>query len=87
MAVILNWMQKFYDKSGERLSYMVRGASDFQNSKIVFVTNGASKAVIEHRSNITYITKNNLIQCSIFYSVRKVNTCNLAKRPRPVFIS
>jgi hypothetical protein len=69
-GVILNWMQKYYDKTNERLSYMVRGASDFQNSKIVFVTNGASKAVIEH-SQTHDITKNNLLECSIFYAVRK----------------
>ena len=69
-GVILNWMQKYYDKYGDRISYMVRGASDFQNSKIVFVTNGASKAVIEH-SQTHDITKNNLIECSIFYAVRQ----------------
>lgn len=74
-GVILNWMQKYYDKTGERISYMVRGASDFQNSKIVFVTNGASKAVIEH-SQTHDITKNNIIECSIFYAVRKCINAN-----------
>ncbi len=69
--VILNWMQKYYDKSNERLAYMVRGASDFQNSKIVFITNGASVAVIEH-SQTHNITKNNLTECSIFFAVRHV---------------
>jgi hypothetical protein len=46
--VILNWMQKFYDKSNERLAYMVRGASDFQNNKIVFITLNPSKAVLDY---------------------------------------
>ena len=67
--VILNWMQQFYDKTGERLAYMVRGASDFQNNKIVFITNGASKAVIEH-SQTHNVTQKNIIQSSIFFAVR-----------------
>lgn len=67
--VILNWMQQFYDKSNERLAYMVRGASDFQNNKIVFITTNPSKAVVEH-SQTHDITKSNLIQNCIFYAVR-----------------
>ncbi len=69
--VILNWMQNFYDHKGERLAYMVRGASDFQNNKIVFIDNSPSKAVIEH-SQTHNITKINLIPNCIFYAVRKV---------------
>ena len=69
--VILNWMQQFYDKKNERLAYMVRGASDFQNNKIVFITNGPSKAVIEH-SQTHDITQNNLIENGIFFSVRHI---------------
>jgi len=67
--VILNWMQQFYDKKGERIAYMVRGASDFQNNKIVFITINPSKAVVKH-SQTHDITKKNLIQSCIFYAVR-----------------
>jgi len=67
--VILNWMQQFYDKTNERLAYMVRGASDFQNNKIVFITTNPSKAVVEH-SQTHDITQSNLIQNCIFYAVR-----------------
>ena len=72
-GVILNWMQNFYDNQGDRLAYMVRGASDFQNNKIVFIDNSPSKAVIEH-SQTHNITKKNLIPNCIFYTVRKVIT-------------
>lgn len=67
--VILNWMQQFYDKFSERLAYMVRGASDFQNNKIVFITNTPSKSVVNH-SQTHDITANNLIQNAIFIAVR-----------------
>ncbi len=67
--VILNWMQQFYDKTNQRLAYMVRGASDFQNNKIVFITTNPSKAVVEH-SQTHDITQSNLIQNCIFYAVR-----------------
>ena len=68
--VILNWMQQYYDKTSERLAYMVRGASDFQNNRIVFITNAPSKAVVEH-SQTHDITRNNLIESTIFYAVRR----------------
>ncbi len=68
--VILNWMQQFYDKSVDRIAYMVRGASDFQNNQIVFITLNPSEAVVNH-SQTHDITKNNLIQNCIYFAVRK----------------
>ena len=64
-GVILNWMQNYYDKQGERIAYMVRGASDFQNNKIVFIKIQPSNAVINY-SRTHNITKNNLIENCIF---------------------
>lgn len=69
--VILNWMANYYDKENERIAYMVRGASDFQNNQIVFITINPSKAVIEH-SQTHDITKNNLIQSCIFFAARHI---------------
>lgn len=68
--VILNWMQQYYDKNGKRLSYMVRGASDFQNNQIIFLSLNPSKAVINH-SQTHDVTQNNLIENCIFFAVRK----------------
>ena len=67
--VILNWMQQFYDKTNPRIAYMVRGASDFQNNKIIFITLTPSEAVVNH-SQTHDITINNLIPNSIFFAVR-----------------
>jgi hypothetical protein len=68
--VILNWMQQYYDKDEKRIAYMVRGASDFQNNQIVFITLNPSKAVVDH-SQTHDITKNNLIHNCIYFAVRK----------------
>jgi hypothetical protein len=68
--VILNWMQQFYDKNEDRIAYVVRGASDFQNNQIIFITLNPSKAVVNH-SQTHDITKNNLIQNCIYFAVRK----------------
>ena len=69
--VILNWMQQFYDKNNPRIAYMVRGASDFQNNQIVFITLSPSKAVVNH-SQTHDITVNNLIPNCIFFTARRV---------------
>ena len=68
--VILNWMQLFYEKTNDRIAYMVRGASDFQNNQIVFITQTPSIAVVSH-SQTHDITKNNLIENCIYFAVRK----------------
>lgn len=68
--VILNWLQNYYDKQSERLAYLVRGASDFQNNNIVFFTLKPSQAVISH-SQTNDVTKNNIIPNFIFFAVRR----------------
>ncbi len=69
--VILNWMAQFYDNESERIAYMVRGASDFQNNQIVFITNTPSSAVVSH-SQTHNITRKNLIHSCIFFTVRHI---------------
>ncbi len=69
--VILNWLQNYYDQvNPERLAYLVRGASDFQNNNIVFLSTQPSQAVIQH-SQTNNVTKNNVIQNCIFFAVRR----------------
>ncbi|MBQ9213394.1 MAG: hypothetical protein IJ150_05580, partial [Bacteroidales bacterium] len=67
--VILNWMAEYYDNDSERLAYMVRGASDFQNNQIVFITLNPSQAVLDY-SRTHNITAKNLMQSAIFFTVR-----------------
>ncbi|MDD6087741.1 MAG: hypothetical protein PUB69_00240 [Desulfovibrionaceae bacterium] len=68
---IINWIQNRYDKINERIAYLVRGASDFQNNKIVFITISPSNSVLKN-SRTNDITVNNIIENSIFYTVRHV---------------
>ena len=67
--VILNWMQKYYSPEEERIAYMVRGASDFQNNQIVFITLKPSQTVINH-SQTHNISMRHLIPNCIFLAVR-----------------
>ena len=68
-GVIMKWLQQYYDKENPRIAYLVRGASDFQNNNIVFITINPSKAVIEY-SRTNDITIKNLIENCIYFSVR-----------------
>lgn len=68
---IINWIQTQYDKINERIAYLVRGASDFQNNNIVFITISPSRSVLK-KSMTNDITVNNLIENCIFYTVRHV---------------
>lgn len=69
-GTIMKWIQKYYDKDSERLSYMVRGAADFQNNQIVFLTLSPSQNVLGH-SQTHNITKNNLMENAVYFGVRK----------------
>lgn len=68
-GVIMKWIQRFYDKGGERIAYMVRGAADFQNNRIVFITQGPSEAVVKH-SQTHNITRNNITENGVYFAIR-----------------
>ena len=74
-GVILNWMQQYYDKASKRLAYMVRGASDFQNNRIVFLSMAPSKAVINH-SQTHDVTEKNVLENAVFFTVRHCLSMN-----------
>ena len=68
-GIILNWLQNYYAKSPERIAYMVRGASDFQSSKIINITLTPSQAAIDN--SITHdIVAQNLIPFCFFLTIR-----------------
>ncbi len=68
-GIILNWLQNYYAKSPERIAYMVRGASDFQGSKIINITLTPSQAAIDN--SITHdIVAQNLIPFCFFLTIR-----------------
>ena len=68
-GVIMKWIQHHYDNDNERIAYMVRGAADFQNNKIVFITLAPSKSVVNH-SQTHNITANNLTANGVYFAVR-----------------
>ena len=68
-GIILNWLQAYYVKSATRIAYMVRGASDFQSSKIINITLSPSQAAIDN--SITHdIVPCNLIPFCLFLTIR-----------------
>lgn len=68
-GVIMKWIQRFYDKEGERIAYMVRGAADFQNNRIVFLTLAPSQGVIDY-CRYHYVTSNNITENGVYFAVR-----------------
>ena len=68
-GVIMNWIRKYYDKNGDRIAYMVRGAADFQNNRIVHITLSPSEIVIKKCINHT-ITRKNLTANCVYFAVR-----------------
>lgn len=67
---IKDWLREFKD-AGTPLGYLVRGSSDVQNNRVVFITWKPSDSVI-NAGNASSITKKNIIENAIFYSVRTV---------------
>lgn len=65
---IKDWL-RLYNDNEDSLGYLVRGSCDVQNSKVVFITLKPSKSVL-NASNASHITKNNIIENIIFFSVR-----------------
>jgi hypothetical protein len=68
---IINWLRKFYDKKSERLAYLRMQGTDMQNNQGVFFTNQPTSNDLLKKLT-TNITKNNLIEMSIYLAVRHV---------------
>jgi len=66
---IINWLRQFFDKEGERIGYLRFQGTDFQTNSHVFITDEPSENDIR-QSKITSITRNNLLEMSIYFAVR-----------------
>lgn len=69
---IKDWLRMYnkeFSTGKYNLGYLVRGAVDFQNNKIIFLTQTPSKAVLD-ASNANEINENNLMINFIFMAVR-----------------
>ena len=68
---IIEWLRKYYDKKCERIAYLRMQGTDMQNNQGVFITNHPSENDIV-KSLTTNITINNLIEMSIYLTIRHI---------------
>ena len=66
---IINWLRKYFDKKSERIGYLRIQGTDVQQNNTIFVTSKPSDSDFRE-SKVTEITKNNLIEISIYLAVR-----------------
>ena len=68
-AYIIEWLRKFYDKNTEHLAFLRMQGTDFSNNRGIFFTTTLSGN--DYKKHLfTFITPNNLIPTSIYFSVR-----------------
>ncbi|MDR2951795.1 MAG: hypothetical protein LBU82_00985, partial [Treponema sp.] len=68
---IIEWLRNYYDKEGEKIAYLRMLGTDMQNSQGVYIIGQLSANDIKEQK-YTIITKNNLIEMSIYFATRKV---------------
>jgi hypothetical protein len=68
---IIDWLRIYFDKKNDRIAYLRIQGTDIQQSNTIFVTSQPSESDFRE-SKVTEVTKNNLIQASIYFAVRKV---------------
>jgi hypothetical protein len=67
---IIDWLRKYYDKKSETIAFLRMQGTDIQNNLGVFITNNLSQNdIVKHL--FTMITRNNIIEMSIYFAVRK----------------
>ena len=67
---IKDWL-RIYNDNENSIGWLVRGSSDVQNNRVVFITSQPSASVL-NASNANQITPKNLVVNSIFHAVRNV---------------
>jgi hypothetical protein len=72
---IIEWLRNYYDKKGEKTAYLRMLGTDMQNSQGVYIIGQLSENDLREQK-YTIITKNNLIEMSIYFTVRKVIPAN-----------
>lgn len=68
---IIDWLRKFYDKKYERIAYLRIQGVDVQQNRTIFITIQPSKSDFK-QSKVTEITRNNLIEMSIYHTLRRM---------------
>lgn len=68
---VIKWLQCYYDKTNVQIAYLRMVGTDMQNNNGVFVTNILSDN--DYKKHLfTIITKNNIFQMSIYFTIRHV---------------
>jgi hypothetical protein len=68
---IINWIRGYFDKKNERIGFLRFQGTDFQTNNHVFLTLAPTPNDIKE-SKTTFLTKENLIQISIYLTIRQV---------------
>ena len=68
---IIDWLRKYFDKKSERIGYLRIQGTDVQQNNTIFVTSKPSDSDFRE-SKVTEITKNNLIETSIYFTLRNM---------------
>jgi hypothetical protein len=67
---ISDWLRSFYDKKNEIIGYLILPGVDMQQQNGVYITSQPTKSdILQHKT--AGITKNNLIEMSIYLAVRQ----------------
>lgn len=70
-SFIIDWLRKYFDKRGEKIGYLRIQGTDVQQNRTIFITSKPSDSDFRE-SKVTEITKNNLIQISIYFTLRNI---------------
>lgn len=68
---VIDWLRRYYDKNGKRISYLRILGTDMQCNKYIFVTNNPSPNDFKEKL-LADVTCNNLIVICIYYTIRHV---------------
>ncbi|MEN9443620.1 MAG: hypothetical protein RIS47_510, partial [Bacteroidota bacterium] len=69
--LVIDWLRKYYDKKSDKVAYLRLLGTDMQHNKDIFITNSPSKNDFVKKL-LTIITKNNVIEMSIYLTIRHV---------------
>jgi len=68
---IIDWLRKYFDKKSDKIGFLRIQGTDIQQNRTIFITSKPSESDFRE-SKVTEITKNNLIEVSIYFTLRKI---------------
>ena len=72
---IIDWLRQFYDKETEHIGYLRMLGTDMQHNNDIFFASQLSPNDIKYHL-YTFITKNNLLEMSIYLTIRHIIETN-----------